>query len=449
MDQVHLAGDVGQVERLFNGRVAAAHHARAPRAAEREAGLALEPLDEVDRAVDARALLARDAELRVGAEPEPDEDRVVVGEQLCGRDLARARLARDGADALNEATPRLAARLKGLRLAVESLLREHARETGNAPETFLDAPRWLSGAGLAAGRTREPLAQALATAGRPASGWPAIPVDNTSASAASDTLALDDGVLAYGAAALALGLGPLAPNLAPVATRAARRAELITGALHAATLGLAALAFLAAAFAIQNRLARLDARETELASLRAARDAAPALLAARSERDAAYQQALPALYLQKRTRDFLLGTRQIRERRTQADFWFALIADTETYQNGSLPQGTPSAAPETQLLAGCLARPSGLVVELSFRPGASDPLARVGALLADLRGADTFASVDILPPRARRPELSDQAVFAASGAAYALQLDAPPFEGAPASSANSAPAGGLFSNPAP
>lgn len=365
---------------------------------------------------------------------------------------ARARLARDGAEAVNEATPRLAARLKGLRLAVESLLRDHARETGNAPETFLDAPRWLSGAGLAAGRAREPLAQALATAGRPASGWPIIPVDQApaSSSAASETLALDDGVLVYGAAALALGLGPVAPNLAPVATRAARRGELLTGVLHAAALGLAALAFVIVAFAFQNRHARLRARETELAGLRSARDAAPALVAARAERDAAYRRALPALYLQKRTRDFLLGTRQIRERRTEADFWFALVADAETYQNGSLPQGTPSAAPETQLLAGCLARPSGLVVELSFRPGASDPLARVDALLAELRAASTFASVDILPPRARRPELADQSVFAASGAAYALQLEAPPFEGAPAvASVNSAPAGGLFSTPAP
>ncbi len=364
---------------------------------------------------------------------------------------ARAILAREGSDALNEATPRLAARLKGLRLAVESLLRDHARETGNAPETLLDAPRWLSGSGLAEGRAREPLAQALASAGRPASGWPAIPLGDDSPQQAP-ALDLNDGVLAYGAAALALGLGPVAPNLAPIATRAARRGELITGVLHAAALGLAALAFIAAAFAFQHRHARLRARETELAALRAARDSAPQLVAARAARDTAYQQALPALYLQKRTRDFLLGTRQLRARRAEGDFWFALVADTETYQNGSLPQGTPSAAPETQLLAGCLARPSGLVVELSFRPGATDPLARVDAILAELRAADTFANVDILPPRSRRPELADQSVFAASGAAYALQLDTAPFVGAPepATPSSASSSGGLFAPvPAP
>lgn len=364
---------------------------------------------------------------------------------------ARAILARDGADALNEATPRLAARLKGLRLAVESLLRDHARETGNSPDTLLEAPRWLSGAGLAQGRLREPLARALAGSGRPAASWPVLPVGAENASPA-ETFSLDDGVLAYGAAALALRLGPEAPNLAPLAIRAARRGELTTGALHAATLLLAFLGFIAAAFSFHGHLGRLRSRQTEVAALRAARDVVPGILAARAARDAAYQESLPALYLQKRTRDFIDGTRRLRERRTEGDFWFALITDTETYQNGSLPQGTPSAAPETQLLAGCLARPSGLVVELSFRPGGKDPLERVGAIIGELRDSGAFAGVDILPPRARRPELADQTVFASAGAAYALQLDTAPFEGAPDSAASAtAPApGGLFSiSPAP
>ena len=361
---------------------------------------------------------------------------------------ARAILAREGADAVNEATPRLAARLKGLRLAVDSLLRDHARETGNAPETLLEAPRWLSGEGLAPGRTRDPLAQALGSADRPASSWPAVSIGDDSDPAGA--IALDDGVLAYGAAAIALGLGPPAPNLAPAATRAARYGELTTGALHAATLALTFLAFAAAAFAIHGRVSRIERRQGELTALRAAQHATTELASARSARDAAYESALPALYLQKRTRDFIVGTRRLREARTEGDFWFALLADTETYQNGSLPQGTPSAAPEAQLLPGCLARPSGLVVELSFRPGGKDPLERVGSIIAELRGSGAFSGVDILPPRARRPELADQAVFASAGAAYALQLDTAPFEGAPPSAtpANAA-AGGLFSTSTP
>jgi hypothetical protein len=188
----------------------------------------------------------------------------------------------------------------------------------------------------------------------------------------------------------------------------------------------------------------LRARKAEAEALRAARAVVPELLAARSDREQAYVEALPALYFQKRTRDFIGGTRLLRERRGEGNFWFALVTDTETYQAGSLPQGSPSAAPETQLLAGCLARPSGLVVELSFRPGGDDPLAQVGAVITDLRATGSFGRVDILPARARQAALADRAVFAADGADFALQLDTAPFDGAvPASALPPAP-GGLF-----
>ena len=304
-------------------------------------------------------------------------------------DTARAILARDGADALSPATPRLAARLNGLRLAVEALLRDHAREAARDPVALLAAPRLLCAAGLSVGRAREPLAAALAAAP-----WPGPP-----AAAPGETTVLDDAVLAYGAAALVFGSGPETPDLSPPVVRAARRAD--------------------------RRVAARAARET------------------------AYQEALPALYLQRRTRDFVAGTRLLRERLSAGDFWFALVADIETYQSGALPKGTPAAAPETQLLPGCLLRPGGLVVELSFRPGGANALDRVGAIIAELRAAGVFTGVDILPPRARRPGLADQSVFASEGAAYALQLDTAPFP-ASAPSAQSAPqtAPGLF-NPAP
>lgn len=354
-------------------------------------------------------------------------------------DTARAILARDGADALSPATPRLAARLNGLRLAVEALLRDHAREAARDPVALLAAPRLLCAAGLSVGRAREPLAAALAAAP-----WPGPP-----AAAPGETTVLDDAVLAYGAAALVFGSGPETPDLSPPVVRAARRADRRVAALHAAALLLAVLGLGAAAHALHARSAVAREHAAVVAGLREARDAVPELLAARAARETAYQEALPALYLQRRTRDFVAGTRLLRERLSAGDFWFALVADIETYQSGALPKGTPAAAPETQLLPGCLLRPGGLVVELSFRPGGANALDRVGAIIAELRAAGVFTGVDILPPRARRPGLADQSVFASEGAAYALQLDTAPFP-ASAPSAQSAPqtAPGLF-NPAP
>ncbi len=355
---------------------------------------------------------------------------------------AEAILARDGAELLGtRSAPRVAAVLRGLKQAVESLLRDHAREAGQAAEHLLSAPRWVSGDGLDSGHSHELFARALAGPVEPARAWPVVPIE------AGGQHALNGGVLAYGSAAIALGLADAPPNLAPPALRAARRAEAWTAGLQAAALALAAVGLLVAALTLHARYGTLRDREAEAAALREARAVVAELLRAREDREIAYVEALPGLYFQKRTRDFIAATRLLREQRGNGDFWFALVADTETYQAGSLPQGSPSAAPETQLLALCLARPSGLVVELSFRPGGEDPLAKVGALIAELRDTGDFARVDILPARARQTALADRAVFAADGADFALQLETFPFDGVVPASALPAASGTLFGAP--
>ena len=356
----------------------------------------------------------------------------------CTQAAAEVILARDGMDAVGPATPRLGASLQGLRQTVGLLLQDCAREAGRPAAELLAAPCWLSGAGLDSESLAGLLAGALGA--EKTRVWPAIATED------GGVLRLSAAAVAYGTAAVALGLADAPPNLAPPATRAARRAEGWVGALQGAGLALALAGLGLAVFALHARSAALRLRESEASALRAARDAVPAVLAARKERDDAYLAATPALYLQKRTRDFVTGARLLREQRGSGDFWFALVTDVETYQAGSLPQGTPAAAPETQLLAGCLARPSGLVVELSFRPGGGDPLAQVGALITELRAASHFASVDILPARARQTALADRSVFAAAGADYALQLDATPFSdaGPPEISGTGAAKPGLF-----
>ena len=337
----------------------------------------------------------------------------------CTPAAAEAILARDGAEAVGSATPRLSAALQRLRQSVGLLLQDYAREAGRPAAELLTAPCWISGAGLESAAIAGLLASALGS--EKTKVWPEVVAED------GGVFRLAAGAMAYGTAAVALGLAEAPPNLAPPATRATRRAERWVGALHGAGLALALAGLLVAGFALHARLTALRLRETEASALRTARDAVPAVLAARKERDEAYLAATPVLYLQKRTRDFVTGARLLREQRGSEDVWFALVADVETYQAGSLPQGTPAAAPETQLLAGCLGRPSGLVVELSFRPGGGDPLAQVDALITELRAANHFTSVDILPAHARQTALADRSVFAAAGADYALQLDAAPF----------------------
>ena len=363
----------------------------------------------------------------------------------CSGAEAERIIARDGGEVIGPATPRLSAGLQRLRQTVETLLQDYARESGQDPAELLAAPRWLSGPGFDRGHPRELVAHALGgPEGRGLRTWPELIADDGA------TLRLSAGVIAYGAAMVATGVVEPPPNLAPAGARDARRAELWIGGLHAAGLVLALTGLTAAGLALHRQREALAEREAEERVLREARDVVPLIEVARRERDAAYVAAAPVLYLQKRTRDFVTGARLLRERRGAGDFWFALVTDVETYRAGSLPQGTPAAAPESQLLPGLLARPSGLVVELSFRPGGGDALAQVGELISELRGAEDFSRVDILPARARQPTLSDRSVFAPEGSDFALQLDAPPFDGVlPASVLPPASGGrGLFqSNP--
>lgn len=361
----------------------------------------------------------------------------------CGAGEAEAILARDGAEALGPATPRLAAVARRLAQTVDAFLHELAREGGRQGAELSAWPVWLSGPAMGEGRIGEIAARVLGE-GR-ARLWPELPTSG------GKPLPLPVAAVSAGAALVALELAPSPPNLAPAPVRAARRVEAWTGGLQAAALVLALAGLAAAGFTLKARTDALSMRNEELDTLRAAKATAPALVEARASRGRTYLDGLPALYFRQRSRDFVAALRLLGEQRASEDFWFTLIADQETYRADSLPQGSPSAAPETQLLPAFLARPTGLVVELSFRPGGEDPLARVDDLIAALRASDRFEGVDILPARSRQATLADRSVFAAEGADFALQLDAAPFDGeipgAPA--ADAAGGGGLFQTGGP
>lgn len=340
----------------------------------------------------------------------------------CTPAVALGILERDGALRPGPETPGLASVAAQLRQAVEAVLQDYARESGQSAAALLTAVRRVSGPGLEGGWRRGMVLASLGAG--TVQDWPSVAV------AGGGELNLAGGAVAYGTAAIALGLGVRPPNLAPARARAARRTELAVAGLHAAGLAVGVCGLLWGAFAITGLVAELNQRKAELAALHAARDATPQVVEARAERSDAMMTALPVLYLQKRTRDFITGVRLLRETRGTADYWFALVTDAETYQAGSLPKGTPSAAPETQRLAGCLARSSGLVVELSFRPDGTDPLERVGRLITELRAANSYARVDILPSRARQAKLADPTVFADQGSDYAIELAPAAFDGA-------------------
>ncbi|EIQ01734.1 hypothetical protein OpiT1DRAFT_00308 [Opitutaceae bacterium TAV1] len=344
----------------------------------------------------------------------------------CPAEEAEIVIRREGPAAVSDSTPKLRAALARWSNTIETLLREHARETGASPEALLVLPRWFSGSLLEDYKAR---AMVEAHAGGDASQrWPEVAVGD------GHSVSLAACAIAWGVAAISSGLQPAPANLLPAVAREARRLRRRTGWLHAACLALLLPGLMVVGHACVTRLDSIHRKEQRLALLEEARAAGPRLADALAARESAYLEAAPSLYLQKRTRDLLGGLRTLRSLRTEgseaardkADFWYAVIADVETYSGGALPKGSPAAMPETQLLRGCFSRSSGLVVELSLAPANKDPLGTIGALVNALRTTGHFTSVDILPVRARQA-LADPAVFAPGGD-FALALETTPFE---------------------
>ncbi len=336
----------------------------------------------------------------------------------CSLPEAERILVREGAAASGPATPRLVTALARWRNAFENVLKEHARETGRSPEPLLAHPRRFSGALLANAGIRALFASTADLV--PVQDWPDVP------SSEGEPVNASGCAIACGATAIGLDLAPTSVDLLPATSRTARSAARRIGWLHVAGLAIAATGLLFAANTLWQRSVSIEAKETRLELLQRARDAGPQLTDTLAARDQAYREAVPLLYFQKRTRDFVAATRLLREQRKHPGFWFALVADSETYHANSLPRGTPAATPETQLLRNCLARPTGLVVELSLAPGGGDQLGKISTLVTELRASPLFSGVDILPARARQ-SLADRSVFS-SGDGFALSLETPTFE---------------------
>lgn len=334
--------------------------------------------------------------------------------------------------------PRFRSALARLAQGLESVLREHAREEGLAPKDLLAAPIWLGGivastpvgvaafgSVLGAERVRE---------------WPVL------TGVGGESWALGPRAVAYGAAVAGLAAADSLANLAAPTVRRERAAWLRASAFQVCGAVLAVVALGLGTVRVIRSASEASERRAVVAALEQAQAVVPALQQARTEREDAYIAALPALYLQKRTRDFVSGLRLLQEKGRSGDHWLALVADQETYQAGSLPQGTPASAPEPQILRGMVNRVSGLVIELGFKPNTADPLAEVSTMIAEMKSSGAFREVDLLPARERQT-LADRTVFAEKGAEFALRLEARPFAHHLPPAAELTRAGGLFGAP--
>ncbi len=357
----------------------------------------------------------------------------------CPSDEAEFVLGRDGDEAVNPGTPQLAAALARWRSDLEALLAERARESGRIAGDLLALPRWFSGVAFV-----NPLLRDLVEkygGGNRAHRWPDV------SDAAGRPVPLSAHALAWGTAAVGLGVVPTPANLMPPTAQRMRRVATWTGWLHVACLVALAVGACSLVNAIWARHRAVAAKQERVALLQRAKEAGPRLAEAEAARDRAYFETVSVLYFQKRTRDLLAGVRALRAQRVDDGFWYAVVADAESYATGAPPvtAGAPGAVGDALPLRQLVERPTGLIVELSLPPETPDKLGAISRLAEGLRASGVFSGIDILPARARR-SLADPAVLAPDSD-FALGLEAPPFEHSlpppPAPSAG----GGLFSRP--
>lgn len=328
----------------------------------------------------------------------------------CTTEHAEAVLRREENPESAASLPRFRSAVSSWEAEVRAALADGLREAGRPASDADQVPCWRSGTPLQFRFLRDVLA------GTGSAGWPDI-------EAGGGRVSLAEFAAAWGAAAAGFGLVERPANLLPERSRAAGAARRRAAALHAVAAGLLVLVVLLLIPAYLLRRGAVAEKEERLERLRAVEAARPRIDGAVAARDQALVAALPTLYLQQRTRDLAAGLRTLRSERAKRPLWIALAADPETYAGPGAGDGPPASP--VVLLGDYVARPTGLVVELSFEPSVADKLGALGELVNALRASGIYGVVDILPVRARRP-LADPEVFAPESR-FALALDGVPF----------------------
>jgi hypothetical protein len=248
--------------------------------------------------------------------------------------------------------------------------------------------------------------------------------------------------VAFGAALQALGHSAQPVSLLPDDYRAAWQKRLRLQRLALGSLGLATLCLLLLAFDTWHKLSLINRKEALLATIQAGQLAVEDNDALEAELTADYESFRPLFTSQQNTLDVLRTLALLQQSRSNRNFWYALVADQQSYF--SQPPGPPStnkparfslfatvpshsraAAAEFSVASATLtnlwpAKP-GLIAELCI-PGDADAARQTRLQLRDnLKEQRLFSNVDLLSDDLRR-SLADPKVVIPDRD-YVLRLD--------------------------
>lgn len=244
-----------------------------------------------------------------------------------------------------------------------------------------------------------------------------------------------DIAVAWGALLLALGLGGPAPSLLPPERRAAWDRKRLWRALVSINLVLAAMLAMgiAAATAYQTRALAAKSAWKERAS-----DALQHALEIRTVAEtfnARLDNFRPVLERQRQTVETLRLLADLQRERTNANHWYVLLADAESYSAGSnnfavasAPRSIESRFSASSAVLSSNAPSTGraFIAEVCLIPQGEQMRQALSDLVGDLKRYPLFRNVDVLPAERRRELVATNLIFPERHFALELSLSEAP-----------------------
>jgi Tfp pilus assembly PilM family ATPase len=262
----------------------------------------------------------------------------------------------------------------------------------------------------------------------PASGWESAPGSRFA--------------VAYGAAIQALGRSRQPVSLLPAQVQEFWRGHHSVNLLHSLIFFLLAVAVVAIGFGTWQKQELVSSKEALLAQSREALEKAQRIQDSTLLLRQRYERLQPGLERQQNTMDVLQTLALLHQVRSNQSFWFVLLSDIPSYESTPTWGATngPVAAPGTASSLDSLR--AGFLAEVTL-PEQGEAMRRtLSQLVADLRSAQLFSNVDLLPADRRRALVDPALVLPDQHFALALELPAdrlpqlpPPPESRPATNA--------------
>ncbi|MBL9127777.1 MAG: hypothetical protein JNL97_09025, partial [Verrucomicrobiales bacterium] len=243
-----------------------------------------------------------------------------------------------------------------------------------------------------------------------------------------------DQATAWGGLLLGLGLAFPAPSLLPAETKAYWTQQRLWRGLLSFNLVLAMLLAVAIGLGMREQGRRLSEKRLWTEAASSALEHARNIRGVAEAYNARLDAVRPILERQRQTVETLQVLSVLQQQRTNAQYWYVLLADGASYAAGSNDVAGLASAPrpgETRPAAAGAATPPttnapvsvrSFVAEVCLVPQGEDMRRALSELVGDLKHYALFRNVDVLPVERRREWVATNLIFPERHFALELNL---------------------------